>query len=166
MEASTPDKLVHAESKDSHFPRQGWLPLALIPLAISSPTPISLPIWNLLPKLRFLQFPWRWLVALEAPMGIFFAAAVWPERPWRRKALAAVCALFFLAASSFTARTFFQACDDEDAVPGMLNVYRSGAGVVGTDEYAPPGSDSSLLATSRMGRAVGVHTVPLSSSRR
>ncbi len=148
VEASTPDKLVHAESKDSHFPRQGWLPLALIPLAILLlQLPISLPIWNLLPKLRFLQFPWRWLVALEAPMGIFFAAAVWPERPWRRKALAAVCALFFLAASSFTARTFFQACDDEDAVPGMLNVYRSGAGVVGTDEYAPPGSDSSLLAT-------------------
>jgi hypothetical protein len=99
----------------------------------------------MLPKLRFLQFPWRWLVALEAPMGIFFAAAVWPARPWRRKAVVAVCAVFFLAASIFTARSFFQDCDDEDAVPGMVSVYRSGAGFMGTDEYAPPGADNTLV---------------------
>ena len=123
--------------------------LALIPLAVLFlQLPISLPLWNLLPKLRFLQFPWRWLVALEAPMGIFFAAAVWPARPWRRKAVVAVCAIFFLTASILTARTFFQACDDEDAVPGMLNVYRSGAGFLGTDEYAPPGADNTLVPMS------------------
>jgi len=119
---------------------------ALIPLAVLFlQLPLSLPVWNLLPKLRYLQFPWRWLVALEAPMGIFFAAAVWPARPWRRKAAVAVCAVLFLAASIFTARSFFQDCDDEDAVPGMLNVYRTGAGFAGTDEYAPPGSDGTLL---------------------
>jgi len=64
-----------------------WIPLALVPVAILFlQLPISLPVWNLLPKLRFLQFPWRWLVALEAPMAIFFAAAVWPgaaARRWR-----------------------------------------------------------------------------------
>ncbi len=49
-----------------------WFPLALIPLAVLFlQLPISLPVWNLLPKLRFLQFPWRWLVVLEAPMAIF-----------------------------------------------------------------------------------------------
>ena len=62
-------------------PRSWWIPLALIPVAVLLlQLPISLPLWNLLPKLRFLQFPWRWLVVLEAPLGIFFAAAIWPAR--------------------------------------------------------------------------------------
>ena len=129
-------------------PRRFWLPLALIPFAVLFlQFPISLPVWNLLPKLRFLQFPWRWLVVLEAPMAIFFASAIWPARRWRQRVAAAVCAVFFLAATLFSARFFFQPCDDEDNVPAMTDVYRSGAGFVGTDEYEPPGADNSLLAT-------------------
>jgi hypothetical protein len=128
-----------------------WIPLALVPVAILFlQLPISLPVWNLLPKLRFLQFPWRWLVALEAPMGIFFAAAAWPRSPapfWRRRAVAAGCAGLFLAASLFAARSFFQVCDDDDAVAGMMSVYATGAGFEGVDEYAPVGADDSLLVS-------------------
>jgi hypothetical protein len=112
--------------------------------------PISLPVWNLLPKLRFLQFPWRWLVTLEAPMAIFFALAVscvWPARRWGRVAVAAVCAAAFLGATTAAALSFFQPCDDEDAVASMVETYRSGVGVSGTDEYEPPGADDSLMAT-------------------
>jgi hypothetical protein len=42
---------------------------------------------------------------------------------------------------------FFQPCDDEDCVAGMLNVYEAGVGFEGTDEYSPPGADDSLLAS-------------------
>lgn len=130
--------------------RRRWIPLALIPLAVLFLwLPISLPVWNWLPRLRFLQFPWRWLVALEAPMAIFFAAAVWPRegvRRWQRVAVAAACAALFLTATTAANRYFFQACDDEDSVPGMMGVYGAGAGFAGTDEYAPPGADNSLLA--------------------
>jgi hypothetical protein len=127
--------------------RRWWLSLALIPLAILFlQLPFSLPVWNALPKLRFLQFPWRWLVVLEAPMGFFFAAAVWPSRRARRVALLTACTAFFLATSAATGRLFFQTCDVEDAVPSRVAMVRSGAGVDGTDEYAPPGADNTLVA--------------------
>ncbi len=126
--------------------RRWWLPLALIPVAILFlQFPISQPVWNALPKLRFLQFPWRWLVVLEAPMAIFFAAAVWSLQRWRRVAVVAVCAVVFLSATVAAGQLFFQVCDDEDAVRGTLAVYRAGAGFLGTDEYEPPGADDTVL---------------------
>lgn len=131
--------------------RRWWIPLALTPAAVLLlQLSFSRPLWNLLPELRFLQFPWRWLVVLEAPMAVFVAAAVWPSataRQWRRAAVAVACAAVFLALTAYAARDLFQSCDDEDAVPGMLDSYRSGAGFEGTYEYEPIGADNSLVAT-------------------
>ncbi len=131
--------------------RRWWIPLALIPVAVLLlQLPFSLPLWNLLPKLRFLQFPWRWLVVLEAPMGIFLAAAVWPRataQRWVRIAVATGCAAFFLGSTAVAAVYFFQPCDDEDAVAPMVTVYRSGAGFEGVYEYEPIGADDGVVAT-------------------
>jgi hypothetical protein len=131
--------------------RRRWIPLALIPCAVLLlQLPVSLPLWNLLPKLRLLQFPWRWLVALESPMAIFFAAAVWPRvsaRRWLRIGVPAICACLFLAATTVAAIAFFQPCDEEDAVAPMVQVKRSGVGFQGTDEYAPVDADNSMVAT-------------------
>jgi hypothetical protein len=130
-----------------------WIPLALIPVAILLlQLPVSLPVWNLLPKLRLLQFPWRWLVVLEAPMAVFVASAIWPRqrsgRRWAHIAVISVCAAVFVAVTAISGLVFFQVCDDEDAVQPMLTVYRSGMGMgfQGTDEYAPPGADNSMVA--------------------
>lgn len=139
--------------------RKLWLPLLAIPAAVLLlQLPISLPIWNLLPKLRFLQFPWRWLVAVEAPLGIFLACAVWP-RPvssrlvWQRWAVLAACAAAFLGATWFAGTLFYQPCDDQDAVAGMTQAYAQGQGFAGAgqgfggaDEYEPPGADDTLVA--------------------
>lgn len=124
-----------------------WLPLALVPVAVLFlQLPFSLPVWNAMPKLRLLQFPWRWLVVVEAPMGIFFASAVWVNRwLWRLPVLGA-CAAVFLAATLTAGFNFFQPCDMEDAVWAMVDVYHSGAGFEGEDEYTPPYADNSLLA--------------------
>jgi hypothetical protein len=128
-----------------------WIPLALIPLAVLFlQLPLSLPIWNLLPKLRFLQFPWRWLVVLEAPMSIFFACALWPRaeaRRWVRIAVPAACALVFLASTAIAAVYFFQPCDGEDAVAPMISVYKSGTGFEGVYEYEPAGTDDGQVAS-------------------
>ncbi|MGB8099790.1 MAG: hypothetical protein WCF17_21755 [Terracidiphilus sp.] len=130
--------------------RRWWIPLALIPVAVLFlQLPLSLPIWNLLPRLRFLQFPWRWLVVLEAPMAILLAAAVRPResaRRWWWVTVAAVCAAIFLGATANAEISNFQVCDEEDNVPAMVSAYRSGAGFDGYDEYAPLGSDESSAA--------------------
>ena len=130
--------------------RRWWVPLALIPVAVLLlQFPFSRPLWNLLPDLRFLQFPWRWLLVLEAPMAIFASAAVWPResaRSRRRVAVAFACTAIFAAMTFYAAKDLYQSCDDEDAVAPMLDVYRSGGGFIGTFEYEPIGADNSLLA--------------------
>jgi hypothetical protein len=126
--------------------RRFWLPLALIPLAVLFlQLPPSLPVWNLLPKLHFLQFPWRWLVVLEAPMALFFAAAFWPRRRTAQIAVALLCAAFFFWETAFVARDFYQFCGDSDGVPALLSAFQSGAGVLGADEFTPPDADNALL---------------------
>jgi hypothetical protein len=125
-----------------------WIPLALIPMAVLlMQLPVSLPVWNALPKLRFLQFPWRWLVVVEAPMGIFFASAVWLTSGWMRRAVIWICSALFVGVTTATALVFYQPCEYEDSVNGTMDSYRHGPGFVGTDEYAPPGADNELVAT-------------------
>jgi 6-pyruvoyl-tetrahydropterin synthase related domain len=127
--------------------RKVWLPLALIPLAVLLlQLPVSLSIWNLLPKLRFLQFPWRWLVVLEAPLGIFLASAAWMKPGQRRAAVIAISAAVFAAMAWFAGTRFQQVCDDEDSVAGMTQAYAHGQGFIGTDEYTPQGADNTLVA--------------------
>jgi hypothetical protein len=105
-------------------------------------------LWNMLPKMRFLQFPWRWLVVLEAPMAIFFASAVWAGRRAWRVLVWTACVTVFAAATVFADVALFQGCDEDDRVSGVLRDYRAAVGFQGTDEYAPPGADDSLVATS------------------
>ena len=127
--------------------RSWWIPLALIPVVVLLlQLPISLPLWNLLPKLRFLQFPWRWLVVTEAPLGIFIATALWPTRRWLRAIVIAASTAAFLGITGVTLLLFHQPCDAEDKVSGMLAAFRSGQGFEGVDEYAPPGADNSQVA--------------------
>jgi hypothetical protein len=128
-----------------------WIPLALIPLVVLFlQFPISLPVWNLLPKLRFLQYPWRWTLVVEAPMALFFAGAVWPARSaqrWLRIAIPVACALVFLSTTAVAARTFLRACVEGDTVNDMLAMYSRGGGLEGTDEYEPPDADHWKIAT-------------------
>jgi hypothetical protein len=128
-----------------------WIPLAAIPIVVLFLLfPISRPVWRLLPEMPFLQYPWRWLEAVEAPMAIFFVAALWPSRRdarRRRGIVLAACAALFLAATVFAGTGFFQVCYPEDTVPSVLADYDAGTGFEGMSEYGPPGSDESLIAT-------------------
>ena len=109
--------------------------------------PISRPLWHLLPEMPFLQYPWRWLEAVEAPMAIFFVAAIWPSSRRARATVLIVCAAVFLAATVYAAQYYFQVCYPEDTVASMLVDYHAGAGFEGMYEYEPPGGDDSSIAT-------------------
>jgi len=127
--------------------RRWWIPLAAIPFVILFLLfPISRPVWHLLPEFAYLQYPWRWLEALEAPLGIFFAAAVWPANRRGQITATFVCIAAFLAATIYAGSEFFQVCDNEDTVASTLNAFRSGAGFEGMYEYEPPNSDLTLIA--------------------
>ena len=130
--------------------RRTWIPLASIPAAVLFLLlPISLPVWDLLPKLRFLQFPWRWLLVLEAPMALLFAAAVVPRLGAMRRQrviVALLCTLGFAASVGFAATHLFRVGVQYDDLATILTRQASGTGFIGTDEYAPLGADNSTVA--------------------
>jgi hypothetical protein len=118
--------------------RKWWLPMALIPPAVLFLLlPVSHPVWNSLPELRLLQFPWRWLVVLEAPMAICFASAVWFDRRTLRILVMAACAAVFVGISLAAPRWWFVECGSH--LVALQESMREGIGVIGKPEYAPPG---------------------------
>jgi hypothetical protein len=139
------------EPKSDPFTTHWWIPLALIPaVVLVLQFPVSLPVWNLLPKLRFLQYPWRWTLIVEAPMAIFFAAAIWPSpggARLKRNAVALTCAVFFLTATASAGIHFLRICKEGDTVSDLLEQFRSSGGLEGTDEYEPPDGDHWKIAT-------------------
>jgi hypothetical protein len=124
-----------------------WIPLALIPVAVLVlQLPVSLTVWDGLPKLRYLQFPWRWLVVLEAPLGLFFACAVWAANRWLRVGVAVACAILVGAALQFEAHRFFQDCKTGDTAAALAAQFRAGEGFEGASEYEPLNTDNSMIA--------------------
>ena len=126
--------------------RRYWIPLALlIPGLFLLQLSVAAPLWTLLPKLQFLQFPWRWLMVLGLPYSVFLAAVT----PLERLRLRVFASLFWAAALAgivwFGSTHFFQECGDEDVVDNQSAIGMAGAGVQGTDEYAPAGGDDTLI---------------------
>lgn len=120
---------------------------ALAPLVLLLQFPFSGWLWDALPKLGFLQFPWRLLLLVEAPMALFLAAASAHRGRKIQGLIAFSWAVIFIATLSVSVHFFYQDCDEEDSVAGQLASLTSGVGVMGTDEYAPPGGDNSIVAT-------------------
>lgn len=102
--------------------------------------PISNPLWNILPKLRFMQFPWRWLLCLGIPFTLLTALGI---RRWTWRAalyLATLCVLAFVW-HHFQPPWWDTAADLREMQDNMA----TGAGYEGTDEYTPVGADPSSI---------------------
>lgn len=114
-----------------------WLPLliwsAVCGLLMLSPT---LPLWDHLPELRFVQLPWRWLLCLNVPFALALAMNL--QRWWWRMVL---CVAMMGVLLTVWHRVQNPWWDNAGDIQEMLDNQQDGAGNEGTDEYVPIGVD-------------------------
>jgi hypothetical protein len=113
-----------------------WMMLVLSAAAIFLMFPPSVWLWRNLPKLQFVQFPWRWLVPLGIPYSFFLASAIGRSR--RRWLWYGALATVIAAGATAIAH---DAWWDTEDVTLLAAAIHSSHGYEGTDEYAPIGCD-------------------------
>jgi 6-pyruvoyl-tetrahydropterin synthase related domain len=99
----------------------------------------TLPLWDHLPKLRFVQFPWRWMSIVALIFACFTAAVCERQRGWLLFAVMAVVSVplgHLLVSNGWW---------DTDEMPTQYAAIERGTGFDGTDEYDPLGDDHSDL---------------------
>lgn len=112
-----------------------WYLLALGSAATLMMLPVSGLAWRFLPKLQFVQFPWRWMGPLDFVLAFFLAAALQnAKRQW----LCWTAGLVLVA--GLGAAIVSDAWWDSEDIPVLMAGIASGHGYEGTDEYQPLGS--------------------------
>lgn len=96
----------------------------------------TLPLWMHLPELRFVQFPWRWLLCLNVAFALGSILAL---RPWWLRLL--LCVLALASVSIVWHRILPPWWDSGDDIREMVDNQHQGIGNEGTDEYVPAGVD-------------------------
>jgi hypothetical protein len=115
----------------------------------------TLILWEILPKLRFIQFPWRWMSILSVSFAYFAAAAV-VKRRFRWVWVGAVLVLLGGMATFFVRTTWW----DSDDVATLAAGIAAGSGFDGVDEYDPVGDDHYNLSA----KALPAKIVPAEDS--
>jgi hypothetical protein len=112
------------------WPELWWLLLALACASSFLMLPPSAFLWRHLPKLRFLQFPWRWLMPLDFALAFLVAAAI-----SRIRAIWVLIAMLglVLAAAAIVRDTHWES----QSVPFVAEEIRSGHGYRGIAEFTP-----------------------------
>ena len=124
-----------------------WLPmLALAEVVACLLLPFSDVVWRHAPELRFLQFPWRWLLVLSLALAAFIGLALRDSASTRSAVLLRIGAVIIVAAcvSGVAWFWFWQPCDEEDNVRAQLATFRDG-GFQGTDEYTAAPADNDAI---------------------
>ena len=113
-----------------------WVLLAIGALSVCLMFPVSWPLWKLLPKLAFVQFPWRWL----GPFGLVFAFFV-AAAPTKRLTQAALWGSMAVMIVGLGVAIVNDCWWDSEDIPVIAGGIHSSNGYEGTDEYQPVGSD-------------------------
>jgi hypothetical protein len=111
--------------------------------------PVAGLLWKVLPKMEFMQFPWRWLLCLSLTFCIFVTAATTAagRRWWWRGAVCVVAIVIVIAAWHRAQAPWWDSAADlremQDNMalgPGYLSL-----GYEGVDEYTPLGADPAAI---------------------
>jgi len=97
-------------------------------------------LWQHLPKFRFVQLPFRWLLCMNAALAVLLAMAT---KHWISRLL--ICAALvatLMIAGRLTQPPWWDTAAD---IREMGDFMATGAGYEGTDEYVPVGADASEL---------------------
>ncbi|HST08826.1 MAG TPA: hypothetical protein VLL05_00495 [Terriglobales bacterium] len=100
--------------------------------------PIGLLLWQHMPKLRFVQLPWRWLLCLNVAFAMLITVAF--KRWWTR---ALICFAMFAMLWIVWHRVQPPWWDTAADIQEMHDFIEDGEGYEGTDEYVPMGVDAS-----------------------
>ena len=93
-------------------------------------------LWQHLPKLRFVQLPFRWLLCLNAALAMLLPTAT---KRWTTRWLAsAVMLAAVILAGHRIQPPWWETAGD---IREMSNAITDGTGYEGTDEYVPAGAD-------------------------
>jgi hypothetical protein len=107
-------------------------------------TPLSTPLWNHLPDLAFLQFPWRFTSIVAAMLGVTLALVLRKLRIHPAVAISLALALAF-ALSRPAIRELRQPCPVPDRPAARAQQFALHRGVEPTDEYTPKDADNDVL---------------------
>ena len=116
----------------------------ILPVLLLLQLPVSDAIWKYTPHLKFLQFPWRWVLPLSVVTCVLAAMALSGSlvRGLRTRLLGFAGMMVLAIGGGWL---FFQPCDDEDAVGAQVAAFQQGQGTQGTDEYTPVGADNASV---------------------
>ncbi|MGC2527403.1 MAG: 6-pyruvoyl-tetrahydropterin synthase-related protein [Candidatus Acidiferrum sp.] len=92
--------------------------------------------WSALPKLRFVQFPWRWMAILAVAFAIFVGAAMGRKR-WGWMWAVVTFAVIGAGGTGLVHQAWWYRGD----IPILRQAIASGEGFEGTFEYDPTGDD-------------------------
>ncbi len=99
-------------------------------------TSFSHPLWEYLPKFRYVQLPFRWLLCLNVALAVLSAMAL-PRWTLRALASAALLAVLLIAGDRIQKPWWDSASDIQE----MSDAMKNGKGNEGIDEYVPLGTD-------------------------
>ena len=102
--------------------------------------PVSLPVWSAVPKLRFLQFPWRWLLCANIAF-VLFVTVTCQKRYLRTGIYLGIIGMLIFGAWRIQ-RPWKDTAED---IRRMADLHSSGQGYKSRPEYTPLGADVSQV---------------------
>jgi hypothetical protein len=130
--------VTHHRARGPRFIWVAMLVLAVISVLLMFP--VSGPVWQFAPKLRFVQFPWRWLLPLGVSLAFLLGEMV--DSSQHRLVVVLACVALLAGTGVWIAfSTYWDSDDLGDVVAAVSN----GQGYEGTYEYCTRGGDQTEL---------------------